>query len=385
MNKEHGQRLGEFQHLGDFQRLTTPMSRARHDERDVRPPTRKARFAVPGRYPPEYATRPARKPSDASGLPRSPRDLPRLTARSTLGDPLGCVRRRMPPASDAPPRSIRGSVRRLGMMLRCVLFAAPLLGPVAAAQSGGSTPQQAPSISGIHIDPPAYDSTFELDDPIEIWVFFDTLVVLACSQSQGASSSNTCTGNLELELTIGSQIKEVVSYNVFSATKVIDNSTKEGFPFYYYVEDGDIDTDGLSISANALNVPSGMSIVAQGNRSLVSGTSLGSHAITNNESFKVDSEYPILKNVRFASTSHNESVGDLVFTLNFSRASAQRMWVNYDTGGTATVGADYASGVRNLMVPPGNKSYSGTIEVEQDNLLEGNEKIIMTARPTRKA
>jgi len=126
--------------------------------------------------------------------------------------------------------------------------------------------QTAPTVSNVTIrNNPASGDTFELGERILVRVTFDRTVA--------------ATGVLRLALTIGSTTHRVGS-NYGAGT------TRTSLFFSYYVDPSDRDLDGISIGANALTLDGGTIRHVGGTTNAALG--LGSHAITNSASHKVD-------------------------------------------------------------------------------------------------
>ena len=126
--------------------------------------------------------------------------------------------------------------------------------------------QTAPTVSDVTITrSPASGDTFGLGEQILVGVTFDRTVA--------------ATGVLRLALTIGSTTRRVGS-NYAAGT------TRTRLFFSYYVEPSDRDSDGISIGANALTLDGGAIRHVGGTTNAALG--LGSHAITNSASHKVD-------------------------------------------------------------------------------------------------
>ena len=125
----------------------------------------------------------------------------------------------------------------------------------------GSTDDLGPSVSGVTIRNPQSGDTFGVGEFIEIWVGFDEDVV--------------STGSGSLALMIGSNLRQAPSVGLGSRS----------LGFRYLVRATDLDTDGISIAADALTRVSGTLRDAAGNAATLN---LRSHAVTNDANYKVN-------------------------------------------------------------------------------------------------
>ena len=152
--------------------------------------------------------------------------------------------------------------------------------------------QTAPTVSNVTIrSNPANGDTFELGERILVRVTFDRTVV--------------ATGVLRLALTIGSTTHRVGS-NYGAGT------TRTSLFFSYYVDPSDRDLDGISIGVNALTLDGGTIRHVGGTTNAALG--LGSHAITNSASHKVDGSRetaPAVERVRIRSSPSNSDTYEL--------------------------------------------------------------------------
>ncbi len=110
---------------------------------------------------------------------------------------------------------------------------------------------------------PAAGSTYGLGERIRSRVAFGEIM--------------TVSGSPVLALGIGSQTRAMAHIGL-ARGRVLD--------FEYQVQASDLDTNGISIGANALSVPRGASIANNANET--ASLSLSGHAITNDPSRKVD-------------------------------------------------------------------------------------------------
>jgi len=126
----------------------------------------------------------------------------------------------------------------------------------------------APSIGGVRIVSTVSDTTYTRGEEIDVEVSWDRRIVV--------------TGTPQLALTIGAQTRQASYYG--------RSGVSTGAPrmyFSYYVQASDMDSDGLSIGANALTLNGG-TITLQGSSTTNANLGLGSHAISNNANHRVD-------------------------------------------------------------------------------------------------
>ena len=125
---------------------------------------------------------------------------------------------------------------------------------------------QTASVTGVAIGAPVVGNTFERGEAIEVRVTFNRWVEV-----------NSTNGTPQLALVIGTQTRQadVVSY---SSTGVLR--------FRYVVVQADMDSNGLSIAANALSLNGG-SLYISGEPSTEIRLGLGAHAINNSSGHKV--------------------------------------------------------------------------------------------------
>ena len=147
--------------------------------------------------------------------------------------------------------------RRLGTVAVLLTFLA----------SGASAQQAAPTVSDVSITSrPASGDTYELGEVIVVRVRFDRAVDVRYG------------GRFpQLALAIGTQMRGVQLYSTSGRTDL---------QFRYTVQSSDSDTDGISIGANALTLNDSTIRVSGGTTDAALG--LGTHAITDAASHKVD-------------------------------------------------------------------------------------------------
>ena len=180
----------------------------------------------------------------------------------------------------------------------CLLLCVSLAGEVASAQT--------PAVSGVTIGNPASGDTFELSEVIVVRVTFD--------------QNTRITGSPRLALRIGSQTRQA-PWSEFSGG--VGSSWIE---FVYTVVAADSDADGISVSANAIDLNGGTIKIAGGATDAM--LNLGSHAITNSNGHKVDGSRetaPVVGDVFFEyvtpATPDTFILGDLVYVIvDFDRA-----------------------------------------------------------------
>ncbi len=185
----------------------------------------------------------------------------------------------------------------------------------------------ASSVSGVTISSsPAGGGTYGLSEEIEVEVTFDRNV--------------TVTGSPELALTIGTQTRQA-SYATTTGGRVLS--------FAYTVVAADADGNGLSIGAGALGLNGG-TIVDARDTSEAASLGLGSHAISNAGSHRVDGTQgpPGVSGVSIASPVVGDTFerGDtVVATVVFNKAVDVTGTPQLALGiGSTTKQASYASG-----------------------------------------
>ncbi len=143
-----------------------------------------------------------------------------------------------------------------------------------------------PVVTGVSIGDAPADSTFELGDVVVVTVEFNAAV--------------TVTGTPRVRVGVGSSLRNAW-YRRGSGTTSLE--------FEYTVSQQQVDADGISIGASALETPSGSTIRRMGTTTdAVLG--LGAHAITNSAAHKVagnTATAPVVKGLRITSSP---AVGD---------------------------------------------------------------------------
>ncbi|WP_316829641.1 Calx-beta domain-containing protein [Pedobacter aquatilis] len=79
-----------------------------------------------------------------------------------------------------------------------------------------------------------------------------------------------------------------------------------------------------------------------------------------------------------ATTNAAEPSTNGVFTFTLSKPSATATTVNYTVGGTATSGTDYTSIGTSVVIPANTTTFTLTVPVINDQLVEGTETVILT-------
>ncbi len=156
---------------------------------------------------------------------------------------------------------------------------------------------QAPAVSGVEITTDAgSDSTYHLDQKIQVTVTFDRAIALL-----GGGSG------IQLALRIGTQNRQQ------SLTSWSGSWQSNGYlNFEYYVAASDIDNNGLSIEAGALTV-SASSRITSVDETVDAMLGLGSHVITNDVAHKVNGSVSTAPSVTRVSVSG--AGPDQTFTL----------------------------------------------------------------------
>ena len=210
----------------------------------------------------------------------------------------------------------------------------------------------APTISGITMHTTPTNSTYKLGDDIEIKVTFTKRVTV-----------NTTGGKPRLTFKIGTADK-IATYTAGTGTQHIR--------FKYTVAAGDVDTDGISVEANSLELNGGTIIGSIGNPATITHT-----AVSDQSGHKVDAILPAVSSVAFSSTptSNNAyAIGEKIqITVTFNRnvtvKGTPRLVLKLGTG-TGYQVSHYASGsgTKNLIfeytVAAGNEDTDG-VEIER--------------------
>ena len=167
----------------------------------------------------------------------------------------------------------------------------------------------APTVSGVNINSsPESGDTYGLQEPIRASVFFNKNITWS-----GAWPS--------LTLTVGSQPRSM-TFAAFGSNSLT---------FEYVVRAADRDTDGVSIGANALALNGGTVVIKGGSAAV--NTALGTHAISNDSSHKVDGSQevaPVVTGVSITSSPTSGTSYDLgenidasvTFNKNITRSSS---------------------------------------------------------------
>ena len=133
-------------------------------------------------------------------------------------------------SADRDGRRFLADIR--GFALLSVFVAASVLG---VSQVAAQESTEAPAVSGFHFATrPLQGETYQYDDRIVVGFAFDQPV--------------TVTGNPQVALSIGSRIRQA-TYDAGSGSASVH--------FIYRVQTADVDTDGVSIAANAISLNGG--------------------------------------------------------------------------------------------------------------------------------
>ena len=143
------------------------------------------------------------------------------------------------------------------------------LGSYAIADASGHKVEGRIYLSITH-PPQDGGDTYGVNERIAVFVEFGDVLSFSPSTPGG-------TGSLQLELTIGSNTRQI-NITLYSGT-ILDRF------FYYEVQSADVDTDGLSIAAGALTATGGTLTDSGGNPAHLN---FGTHAVANDANRKVD-------------------------------------------------------------------------------------------------
>ena len=204
----------------------------------------------------------------------------------------------------------RGTIRNLGGTVDANLE----LGSHAIANSANhkvdGSQETAPTVTGVSIETfPSFSPPFKLAEIIEVAVTFDRSVSVTGTPRFALGGEGP-----ELTLTIGSATRQALYGGRSTLFKEVS--------FYYVLQSSDIDTDGISIGANALTLNGHAIRVNGGIANAV--LDLGSHAIANSAAHTVDGSIetaPFLQSVYIASTPASGDTYGLGETI--------RIWVDF--------------------------------------------------------
>ena len=135
--------------------------------------------------------------------------------------------------------------------------------------------ESAPTVTGLSLNGPISGDTYGLAEEIAVWVVFDLAVDV--------------TGSPQLVLMVGGQERRAdYTGRRFSLGPVTGNRQFEErhMVFRYRVQSSDVDSDGITIAANALSLNGGTVRIADGTTNATLG--LGDRALSNDSFRKVD-------------------------------------------------------------------------------------------------
>ena len=172
----------------------------------------------------------------------------------------------------------------------------------------------APAVTGVRINRGHFNFWFTLADIIPVEVTFDRSVDVT-----GYRLGNKYVvdrGGPHLALTIGSTTRQAH----YVSTSLVWRKTLR---FHYVVQSSDVDTDGLSIGASALTLNGGTITTRGGTAN--AALALGSHAIANSQSHRVNGGVENAPNVNSAVVVSNPADGD-----TYGLGETIRVWVGFD-------------------------------------------------------
>jgi outer membrane protein OmpA-like peptidoglycan-associated protein len=79
-----------------------------------------------------------------------------------------------------------------------------------------------------------------------------------------------------------------------------------------------------------------------------------------------------------ATQTVSEGAGTVTITATLSAASGRDVTVPFTLGGTAQQPSDYTAGATSILIPAGSTSASATLTIVDDNVIEGDETVVVT-------
>ena len=163
----------------------------------------------------------------------------------------------------------------------------------------------------------------------------------------------------------------------------VSGSGSDNFTFQYTIVAGENDTDGISIGADALVLPSGSTI----QDSAGNDAALTHNAVSNNQEFKVDTTAPAVDNFTMSDTALK--IGDnATVTLIFSEQicpvtdSCAIGFNNSDIDVPDVTGTSTDTGTLSTLATHDNVSWTGTF-IPTDNIEDNTSCLLYTSPSPR--